>query len=132
MEKEKENIMGLKAEVNGDWAIIDAGDGSAIYSEPGTQQLFVACETDRGRSVKISHYIDLSLEYLGSYPPDWHRFVRTATDLPVARRTELLKNLEDEQGWAIDWNQKRIIEGPIRGYDPSFNPTNLKRSKEVD
>jgi CO dehydrogenase/acetyl-CoA synthase alpha subunit len=53
--------------------------------------------------------------------------VRTASDLPVASRVELLKKLEEEQGWKIDWKLKRILEGPIRGYDPSFNPTNLKR-----
>ncbi|MCW3137071.1 MAG: CO dehydrogenase/acetyl-CoA synthase complex subunit alpha [Methanophagales archaeon] len=128
-----------------DWKIIDATDGSEVYVEPGPQDLLVACETveealpmmaklcfrpsdtDRGRSIKLTHYIDLNLKYLNAYPPDWHLFVRTATDLPIAKKAELLKKLEDEQGWEIDWKMKKIKEGPIRGYDPSFNPTNLKR-----
>ena len=134
-----------RPDIKEDWQIIDATDGSEIYFEPAPQHLLVACETveealpmiaklcfrpsdtDRGRSIKLTHYIDLSLKYLNIYPPDWHLFVRTATDLPVAKKDELLKKLEDEHGWEIDWKMKRIKEGPIRGYDPSFNPTNLKR-----
>ena len=128
-----------------DWKLIDAGDGSEVYVEPGPQDLLVACETveealpmiaklcfrpsdtDRGRSVKLTHYIDLNLKYLHAYPSDWHLFVRAASDLPVATRNELLKKLEDEQSWKIDWKKKKIEEGPIRGYNPSFNPTNLER-----
>ena len=66
-------------------------------------------------------------KYLSAYPPDWHLFVRTASDLPIAAKGELLKKLEDEQGWVVDWKTKKIKEGPIRGYNPSFNPTNLER-----
>jgi len=128
-----------------DWTLIDATDGSKVYVEPGPQDLLVACETveeampmmaklcirpsdtDRGRSIKLTHYIDLSLKYLNTYPPDWHLFVRTASDLPIATRNELLKKLEDEQSWKIDWKTKKIVEGPIRAYNPSFNPTNLER-----
>ena len=134
-----------RPDIKEDWQIIDASNGSMLYFEPAPQDLLVACETveealpmiaklcfrpsdtDRGRSIKLTHYIDLSLKYLKTYPPDWHLFVRTATDLPVATKNELLKKLEDEHGWKIDWKRKRIIEGPIREYDPSFNPTNLKR-----
>jgi len=134
-----------RPDIKEDWQIIDASNGSMLYFEPAPQDLLVACETveealpmiaklcfrpsdtDRGRSIKLTHYIDLSLKYLKTYPPDWHLFVRTATDLPVATKNELLKKLEDEHGWEIDWKRKRIVEGPIREYDPSFNPTNLKR-----
>ncbi len=134
-----------RPDIKEDWQIIDASNGSMLYFEPAPQDLLVACETveealpmiaklcfrpsdtDRGRSIKLTHYIDLSLKYLKTYPPDWHLFVRTATDLPVATKNELLKKLEDEHGWEIDWKRKRIVEGPIREYDPSFNPTNLRR-----
>nr|AAU82984.1 acetyl-CoA decarbonylase/synthase subunit alpha [uncultured archaeon GZfos24D9] len=84
-------------------------------------------DTDRGRPIKLTHYIDLNLKYLSTYPPDWHLFVRAASDLPIATRNELLKKLEDERGWKIDWKKKKIEKGPIRGYNPSFNPTNLER-----
>ena len=134
-----------RPDIKEDWKLIDATDGSEVYVEPGPQDLLVACETveealpmmaklcfrpsdtDRGRSIKLTHYIDLNQKYLNAYPPDWHLFVRTASDLPIATRNELLKKLEDEQGWKIDWKMKKIEEGPIRGYNPSFNPTNLER-----
>jgi len=134
-----------RPDIKEDWKLIDATDGSEVYVEPGPQDLLVACETveealpmmaklcfrpsdtDRGRSIKLTHYIDLNQKYLSTYPPDWHLFVRGASDLPIATRNELLKKLEDEQEWKIDWKKKKIVEGPIRGYNPSFNPTNLER-----
>jgi len=134
-----------RPDIKEDWTLIDATDGSEVYVEPGPQDLLVACETveealpmmaklcirpsdtDRGRSIKLTHYIDLNLKYLSAYPPDWHLFVRAASDLPIATRNELLKKLEDERGWKIDWKKKKIEKGPIRGYNPSFNPTNLER-----
>jgi acetyl-CoA decarbonylase/synthase complex subunit alpha len=134
-----------RADVEEDWKIINARDGSEVYYGPGPQHLVVACETveealpmiaklcfrssdtDRGRSIKLTHYIDLHEKYIGILPPDWHLFVRTATDLPITKREELLKRLEDEQGWTIDWKTKRIKEGPIAKYDTSLNPTNVPR-----
>ena len=134
-----------RPDIKEDWTMIDATDGSKVYVEPGPQDLLVACETveealpmmaklcfrpsdtDRGRSIKLTHYIDLNQKYLNAYPPDWHLFVRAASDLPIATRNELLKKLEDEQSWKIDWKTKKIVEGPIRAYNPSFNPTNLER-----
>ncbi|RLI79256.1 CO dehydrogenase/acetyl-CoA synthase complex subunit epsilon [Archaeoglobales archaeon] len=128
-----------------DWQMYDLRRGEEIRVEPAPQDLLVAAETleeaiplmaklcfrpadtDRGRSIKLTHYIDLSLKYLGRLPDDWHLFVRTESDLPLAKKEELLKILEDEHGWKIDWKKKKILEGPIRGYDAAFNPTNVKR-----
>ena len=45
-------------------------------------------------------------------------------------RDELLKILEEEHGWKIDWDKKKIVEGPIRKYDPGFNPTIVKEVYE--
>jgi acetyl-CoA decarbonylase/synthase complex subunit alpha len=53
--------------------------------------------------------------------------VRGETDLPIAKREGMLKMLEDEQDWKIDWKRKKIIEGPMRKYEPGFDPTNLPR-----
>ena len=128
-----------------DWMMYDIRKGEEVRVEPAPQDLLVAAETleeaiplmaklcfrpadtDRGRSIKLTHYIDLSLKYLGKLPDDWHLFVRTESDLPLAKKEELLKILEDEYGWKIDWKKKKILEGPIRGYDAAFNPTNVKR-----
>lgn len=128
-----------------DWMIYDIRTGKKVRIEPAPQNLLVAAETleeaipliaklcirpndtDRGRSIKLTHYIDLHLKYLSKMPDDWHLFVRTESDLPLARKEKLLKLLEDEHGWKIDWKRKRIVEGPIRGYDASFNPTTVRR-----
>lgn len=142
----KEDITVLEAGLKEDWETVDACGGiSEIYFEQAPVHSPVNCDkvreassliselgtwpsdTDRGRSVKLTQYIDLSRKYLNTYPPDWQRFVRTASDLPLAKKTELLKKLEAEHGWKIDWKSKEIIDGPIRGYDPSLTPTNLTR-----
>lgn len=128
-----------------DWMVYDVRTGEKVKIEPAPQDLLVAAETieealpliaklcfrpndtDRGRSIKLTHYIDLSLKYLGKMPDDWHLFVRTESDLPLAKKEELLKILEDEHGWKIDWEKKKIVEGPMRKYYAGFNPTNVKR-----
>ncbi|MET1124272.1 MAG: CO dehydrogenase/acetyl-CoA synthase complex subunit alpha [Archaeoglobaceae archaeon] len=128
-----------------DWMVYDVRTGQRVRIEPAPQDLLVAAETieeaipliaklcfrpndtDRGRSIKLTHYIELSLKYLGKMPDDWHLYVRTESDLPLAKREELLKILEDEHGWKIDWQRKKIVEGPIRPYYAGFNPTNVER-----
>ncbi|MDK2781327.1 MAG: anaerobic carbon-monoxide dehydrogenase, complex subunit alpha [Archaeoglobi archaeon] len=128
-----------------DWVIYNARDGSQVRIEPAPEHLLVSAETieeaiplvaklcmrpndtPQGRQIKLTHYLDLSMKYLKSYPDDWHLFVRSEADLPLARKDELLKMLEDEHGWKIDWSTKRILEGPLRKVDPSFDPTNLER-----
>ena len=128
-----------------DWMVYDLRTGEKVRVEPAPQDLLVAAETieealpliaklcirpndtDRGRSIKLTHYIDLSLKYLGKMPDDWYLFVRTEADLPLAKREELLKLLEDEHGWKIDWERKKIVEGPIRSYHAGFNPTLVER-----
>jgi len=128
-----------------DWMVWDVRTGEKVRIEPAPQDLLVAAETieeaiplmaklcfrpndtTQGRSVKLTHYIDLSLKYLNRMPDDWHLFVRTEADLPLAKKEELLKILEDKYGWKIDWSKKKIIEGPIRSYHAGFNPTNLER-----
>jgi len=57
-------------------------------------------------------------------PDDWHVYVRSEQDLPVAKREPLMKQLE-EKGWKIDWEKKKITEGPLRKVDVSFQPTNV-------
>ncbi len=60
-------------------------------------------------------------------PDDWHIYVRSEADLPLAKREVLLKILEEEHGWKIDWDRKKILEGPARKVDVSFQPTNVPR-----
>ncbi|WP_406661870.1 CO dehydrogenase/acetyl-CoA synthase complex subunit alpha [Methanolobus sp. ZRKC3] len=127
------------------WKVYDARNGKVMPIPPAPEYLLTTAETieelmpmlakscirpsdnNMGRMIKLTHYIELSQKYLGIMPDDWHTFVRTETDLPLARRGELLKMLEEEHGWEIDWNKKKILSGPSMKLDFSAQPTNLKR-----
>jgi acetyl-CoA decarbonylase/synthase complex subunit alpha len=130
------------------WWVYDIKTRKKVYVEPCPDALIVCAETKEecivllarlcfrpadtylGRQIKLTHYLELGKKYLGCYPDDWHLYVRTEQDLPIKMRDELLKILEEEKGWKIDWEKKRILEGPIRKYDPGFNPTTLKEVYE--
>ncbi|WP_457549113.1 CO dehydrogenase/acetyl-CoA synthase complex subunit alpha [Archaeoglobus sp.] len=130
------------------WWVYDIKTKRKVYVEPCPDALLVCAETKEeaivllarlcfrpadtylGRQIKLTHYLELGKKYLGCYPDDWHLFVRTEQDLPIKMRDELLKILEEEHGWKIDWDKKRIVEGPIRKYDPGFNPTIVKEVYE--
>jgi len=128
-----------------DWEIFDARDGSRLITEPAPEHLLMACDTAEeaipeiarlcmrpadnspGRQVKMTHYLDLSMKYLGKYPDDWPVFIRGEADLPLAKKEELMKILEKDFGWKIDWDKKKILEGPMRKPDVSLDATNLER-----
>ncbi len=123
------------------WWVYDIKTGEKTYIEPAPDALLISVETKEeaivqlakltirpndtgmGRQIKLTHYLELSKKYLGRYPDDWPIYVRSEADLPLRTKDELLKILEDEHGWKIDWEKKKILEGPIRPLDPGFNPT---------
>jgi acetyl-CoA decarbonylase/synthase complex subunit alpha len=127
------------------WEVFNASDGSRQQIEPAPEHMLFAAETKEecivmmarlcmrpsdnflGRQIKMTHYLDLCQKYLGGYPDDWHVFIRSEADIPLANKEELLKLLEKEQGWKIDWKTKKIISGPLRKHVMSFSPTNLER-----
>jgi acetyl-CoA decarbonylase/synthase complex subunit alpha len=131
------------------WNVLDGRDGSVVNVEPAPEHLMITAETKAevmpllaklcfrpsdnslGRAIKLTHYIELSEKYLKKMPDDWHVYVRSEADLPVAKKEQLMKLLE-EKGWKIDWEKKKITEGPLRKVDVSFQPTNVPRlCKEV-
>jgi acetyl-CoA decarbonylase/synthase complex subunit alpha len=123
------------------WWVYDIKTRQKINIEPAPDSLLVAVETKeeailqlarlcirpndtaQGRQIKLTHYIELSQKYFGGLPDDWFVYVRSEADLPLKLREELLKLLEEEHGWKIDWDRKKIVEGPMRSYDAGFNPT---------
>lgn len=127
------------------WTVRDARNGEVMPIAPAPEFLLTTAETieelmpmlakscirpsdnNMGRMIKLTHYIELSRKYLGVMPDDWHIFVRSETDLPLAKREELLKILETKHGWEIDWKRKKILSGPSMKMDVSAQPTNLKR-----
>ncbi|HID27728.1 MAG TPA: CO dehydrogenase/acetyl-CoA synthase complex subunit epsilon [Methanosarcinales archaeon] len=132
-----------------EWEVYDARSGNLEPIECAPEHLFIAAETKAelmpllaklcirpndthlGRSIKLTHYIELSEKYIGTLPDDWHTFIRTEGDLPLAKKETLLKILEHQHGWKIDWTKKKIIEGPIRKLDASWQPTNVERLCKV-
>ncbi len=57
-------------------------------------------DTDAGRQIKLTHYIDLYNKYFEEeYPPDLRMFVRREQDVPMKHRTEVMKMLEKDDRW---------------------------------
>lgn len=117
-----------RSDCDEDWMVRDRRTGEEVYVGPVPEHLFIAAETkeeamaiiaklamrpndtSRGRSIKLSHYIDLYRRCYGQMPDDLHRFVRTRADLPVMQKDELLPLLK-ARGW---------VERPIP--DPTLLP----------
>lgn len=134
-----------KPYVEEDWKVYDARNGEEMSIPASPEFLLTTVETveelmpmlakncirpsdnNMGRMIKLTHYMELSQKYLGHMPEDWYKFVRSETDLPLAKREELLKMLEKDQGWEIDWKRKKILSGPTAKLDVAAQPTNLKR-----
>ena len=111
-------LLGRK-ERDDDWLTYDGRTGEEVYVGPVPEHLFFAAETveeaivmtakfsmrpndtNRGRAVKLTHYIDLHQSYYGSMPDDLHLYVRKIQDIPFTMRNEIMMVLE-EAGWVED------------------------------
>lgn len=112
-----------------DWYVYDARTGDKVYTGPTPEHLFTTAETKeeaivmiaklcmrpndttKGRSMKLTHYIDLHKRYYGVMPDDVHLYVRNKMDIPITMKPEVLKILEEK-----NWKETRIPD-----------PTLLKR-----
>jgi len=125
-----------RAEQDEDWSVYDARTGERVYGGPVPEHLFFAAETReeammmvaklcmrpndtaRGRSIKLTHYLDLSRRFTGDLPADLHLFVRSPADIPVTMKEEVLRRL------GADWK-----ESPIP--DPTLLTRMVRRRKEA-
>jgi acetyl-CoA decarbonylase/synthase complex subunit alpha len=98
------------------WEVYDARTGDKVNVGPAPEHLFQTVETPqeamvaiaklcirpndtwKGRSIKLSHYIDLHKRHYGIMPPDIPLFVRTMADVPMTMKDEITKLLK-EKGW---------------------------------
>ena len=119
-----------------DWEVYDARTGNKVNVGPAPEHLFQTVETPqeamvtiaklcirpndtwKGRSIKLSHYIDLSKRLYGTMPQDIHLFVRTMADVPMTMKDEITKIL-DEKGW-----KETVIP------DPTLLPRMIRKVKE--
>lgn len=116
--KYRRMLLGRK-ENEGDWVVYNARDGEQVYVGPVPEHLFYTAETveeaivmiaklamrpndtNKGRAVKLSHYIDLHQRLYGSMPDDIHLYVRRQADIPFTMREEIVRVL-GEKGWVED------------------------------
>ena len=99
-----------------DWEVFDARTGDKVQVGPCPEHLFTSAESKeeaivmlaklcmrpndqaKGRSMKLTHYIDLHKRYYGVMPDDIHLFIRNKMDIPLTMKDEIVKILE-EKGW---------------------------------
>jgi acetyl-CoA decarbonylase/synthase complex subunit alpha len=75
-------------------------------------------DTAQGRQLKLTHYIALHKQYMGSLPDDLHLFVRKATDIPIFFKKEVMAYLEK-----VGWKEKPVLTLPtLIGTYPSEVP----------
>jgi len=116
--KYRRMLLGRK-EKEEDWMVYDARTGEKVYAGPAPEHLFQSAETveealvmiaklsirpndtNKGRAIKLSHYIDLHQQYYGTMPDDLHLYVRREADIPFTMKDEIIKTLE-KSGWT-EW-----------------------------
>ena len=99
-----------------DWYVLDARSGERVYAGPVPEHLFTVAETReeamvlvpklcmrpndtvKGRSIKLTHYIDLHKKFYGEMPDDLPLLVRTKLDIPITLKDEVVRVLA-AQGW---------------------------------
>jgi acetyl-CoA decarbonylase/synthase complex subunit alpha len=118
------------------WEVYDARTGDKVNVGPAPEHLFQTVETPqeamvaiaklclrpndtwKGRSIKLSHYIDLHKRHYGIMPPDVHRFIRTMADVPMTMKDEVTKILKEK-----NWKETVIP-------DPTLLPRMIRKKKE--
>ncbi len=64
-------------------------------------------DTSLGRQVKLSHYISLYKQFMGSLPDDLQHFVRIDKDIPIVYKKEVLEYLK-----TVGWQPKPLLSLP--------------------
>lgn len=118
------------------WEVYNARTGNKVNVGPAPEHLFQTVETPqeamvaiaklcirpndtwKGRSIKLSHYIDLHKRHYGIMPQDLYLFVRTMADVPMTMKDEISKILE-AKGW-----KETVIP------DPTLLPRMIRKKKE--
>jgi len=76
-----------------------------------------AGDNNKGRMIKLSHYIDLHKKYFGTMPDDLHRYIRVEQDIPFNLKDEIMKDLKKKK-----WKPREMI-------DPTIVPRLVKGGK---
>jgi len=66
-----------------------------------------ASDTTKGRSIKLTNYIDLHKKFFGELPDDLHLFIRREADIPITMKDEILEFLRKK-----GWEERREVPNP--------------------
>jgi acetyl-CoA decarbonylase/synthase complex subunit alpha len=120
-----------------DWTVMDGREKKLVNTEePSPEHLITVVEskeramvtmaklcirkndTPQGRQIKLTHYIGLHKQYLGTLPDDLHFFIRKTSDIPIFFKKEVLAYLEK-----VGWKEKPVLTLPtLIGTYPSEVP----------
>jgi acetyl-CoA decarbonylase/synthase complex subunit alpha len=110
-----------KAEEERAWTVYDARTGDRVLTAPGPEHLFYAAETvaeanvltaklvirpndtAKGRSIKLSHYIDIHETYYGFFPDDVWKYIRRENDIPITLKDKIMAQMKENK-----WKERRI------------------------
>ncbi|MFW9959740.1 MAG: CO dehydrogenase/acetyl-CoA synthase complex subunit alpha [Candidatus Thorarchaeota archaeon] len=103
------------------WTVYDARTGDRVVTAPGPEHLFYAAETvaeanvmtaklvlrpndtSKGRSIKLSHYVDIHEKSYGFFPEDVWKYIRRDTDIPITLKDKILSQMKENK-----WKERRI------------------------
>ena len=120
-----------------DWTVMDGREKKLVDTgEPSPEHLITVVEskeraiitmaklcirkndTPQGRQLKLTHYIGLHKQYLGTLPDDLHLFIRKTSDIPIFYKKEVMPYLEK-----VGWKEKPVLTLPtLIGTYPSEVP----------
>jgi anaerobic carbon-monoxide dehydrogenase, CODH/ACS complex subunit alpha len=110
-----------------DWSVMDGRERKMVDTgEPSPEHLITVAEskeraivtmaklcirkndTPQGRQLKLTHYISLYKQYMGSkLPEDLHLFIRKTSDIPIFYKKEIMPYLEQ-----VGWKEKPVLTLP--------------------
>lgn len=120
-----------------DWTVMDGREKKLVDTqEPSPEHLITVVEskeramvtlaklcirkndTPQGRQIKLTHYIGLHKQYLGTLPDDLHLYIRRTSDIPIFFKKEVTAYLEK-----VGWKEKPVLSLPtLIGTYPSEVP----------
>ena len=120
-----------------DWTVMDGRERKLVDTgEPSPEHLITVVEskeraiitmtklcirkndTPQGRQLKLTHYVGLHKQYMGTLPDDLHLYVRKTSDIPIFFKKEIMPYLEK-----VGWKEKPVLTLPtLIGTYPSEVP----------
>lgn len=107
------------------WKLNDMRTGKVIKGEPAPEHLLYAAENrgeatvalakmclrptdnNKGRQIKLNHYIDLHKKFFGDIPKDIYKFIRSEKDIPITYKKEVKEILKEN-----DWEPRELAMEP--------------------